>query len=119
MHAGLVAGGGVVRDPGADGGLDGGGQRPVLEERLIEEAEIVDDDVRACRGEAAHRIFEGQLAVAAAREEEARARRQVVDDLEERRALVATAPRTPRVGGDGDGRQVARRLRLRDMVDAV
>ena len=78
---GLVAGRGVVRDAGLHRGTDRRRDRPVLEVRLAEEPEIVDDHVRARGGEALDRLAHPE-AVGDAREEERRARRDVVHDLQ-------------------------------------
>src|SRR5204862_425064 len=51
-------------------------------------------------------------------EEELGAGREIMDDLEQRRALVAAARAAARIGGDGDRGQVASRLRVGGMIDA-
>ena len=83
--------GGVVRHPGGDRGAYRLGNRPVLEERLAEEAEIVDDDVGAGGGQALDRLDEGEVALDAAGEQQLGARRQVVDDLQHRPSLGPVA----------------------------
>ncbi len=114
---GLVAGRGVVRHAGLHRRTHRRRDRPVLEVRLAEEPEIVDDHVGARGGEALDRLDHPE-AVGDAREEERRARRDVVHDLEQRGTLVAAA--TPaRAGGNGHGGQVAALLRLLQVVDAV
>jgi len=107
MNVGLVSGRRVVRDAGFDRGLDRGAHRAVLEERLVEEAEVVDQDVRAGGGQAPHGVDEGHLAVAPAGEEEPGAGRQVVNDLQQRGSLVAASPPASRVVGHRDQREIA------------
>ena len=55
-----VARGGVERDPALHGGADRLRHRAVLEVRLVEELQIVDDDLGAGVGEAVHRLVEGE-----------------------------------------------------------
>src|SRR5439155_6752616 len=108
-----------VRHAAANDRLDRAAERAGLEERLLEEAEVVDDHVRAGGRQTSDGVDERHLAGAAAREEQPRAWRQVVDDLEERGALVAAASLAAGIGGDRDGWQIARGTSLRGMVHAV
>src|SRR5207245_8753759 len=100
-------------------GTDGERERSVGEERLVEVADVVGDHAGAGGRQAVDRVDEGEARGGALGEDELGAGGEVVDDLEQRRALVAAAPATARVGGDGDRGQVAGRLRARGVIDAV
>ena len=136
VGVGGVAGRREVRDAVRHGGVDRLRDHAVLEERLGQEADVVDDDVGALaaerlRGEPGHRVGEALLAgVPEGRAERQRgARRHVVDDLEHRRALVAAvvvqrAQLDLRQAGAGGGNVAGRRRRgdalhaVRDHADA-
>ena len=112
-----VARGGVIRDAALHGRADGLRHRTVLEVRLAEELQVVDDDLGAGVAETAHRLVESERAGDAAREEERRTGREVVHDPEDGRALGAApgaASRRHRHGGE-----IARGLGGRQRIETV
>jgi hypothetical protein len=115
---GLVPCGRVIRNPGRHRGVDGCGHGTILEVRLAEEPQVVDDHVRAGVDQA----LDGVDHVEAARrpaEQELRARCDVVHDLEECRAFVAGASLAAEVVRDLHVREIVRGLRILHAVDAV
>ena len=114
---GLVAGRRVIRDAALDGAPHRLGHGAVLEVRLAEEAEVVDDHVGARREEAVDRLDHLE-AVGRPGEEQLRARRDVVHDLEQSGTFVAAAAPAAAVGDRHVG-QVAALLRVAQVVDAV
>ena len=97
--------------------VDSPGDDVVLERRLPEVDDVVDDDVRPGRAQRLDVLGEPRLATERRREVQLGPRREVVHDLQHRRALVAL-PRLTRQHRH-PGRQVARRLPLGQAVGAV
>ena len=116
----LIAGRRVVGHAGLDRRPDRLSNHAVLEERLVEQADVIDDHLRAGVAEAGDGVDEGQLVAEPFGEEEGRTGREVVDDLEHGRPLVAAACGAPEPPGDARAcGHVAGDDRLRDVVDAV
>ena len=97
----------------------------VLEDRFCNIADVVDDDVGAGVAQRLDVRRELRLPVAPCREVQVGSRREVVDDLKHRRPFVVRLSLL-RLGRSGlprqhrhRGRQVARRLPLRERIDAV
>ncbi|MBK7472499.1 MAG: hypothetical protein IPI73_19640 [Betaproteobacteria bacterium] len=119
VEVAAVGGRGKVRDAGGGDGVDGLGDDPVLERRLVEEADVVDDD----GAPSLRRIGQVEDVLRETRprdnggEAQPRAGRQIVQDFEHRRAFVAAA----RLAGQNfhAGRQVAGRLPRGERVHAV
>jgi hypothetical protein len=112
----FVARGGEVEDAGGRDRVDRLRHDSVLEGRLVEVDDVVDDDVAPIGGQVEDVLREARLADARRRVAERRAGSEVMDDLEHRRAFVAGA-RLPRQ--HVDSRQVARRLHGRQRIDAI
>ena len=92
------------------------GDVAVLERRLDEVDDVIDDHLTAARGEVEDVLREPRHAAEGGGETERGARREVVDDLEHGGAFVAP-PLFPRQ--DIDRRQLAGRLRVGERLDAV
>src|SRR5262245_38110035 len=101
----------MVGNARLDGPLRGLRDGPGLEERFIDEEDVVDQDGCSCRPEAIDRVDHLE-AGARARKQESSSRSEVVHDLQYRGTLVATSPATTRIGRDDHARQVSRRLAL-------
>ncbi len=113
----LVAGRGEVERSRCGHGVDGLRDDAVLEDRLVEVEDVVDDDVAVVR-RVAERLDvrrEARFADVRRREEELRVGRDVVDDLEHRAALVRPAGE---VLHDGHGREVPERIARSGQVAA-
>ena len=113
-----VAGGTEMEAAVRDRVVDRPGRRVVLERAFGEVEDVVHDDVRPRLAERFDVRREPLLAAERGGEVEMRARRQIVDDLQHRRPLV---PVVARLAGQHRhvGRQVARRLPVRQRLDAV
>ncbi len=113
----LVAGRREVDDTGGRHRIDRLRHWIVLERRLVEVDDVVDDDVAAGCGQVEDVLREARLTGEGGRETEARTGCEVVDDLEHRRALVAAARLA---GQDVDRRrQVAACLQRSQRIDTV
>ena len=118
VFLGFVARGRVIRNPGRHRGVDGCCHGAILEVRLAEEPQVVDDHVRAGVDQALDRVDHIEAARRPA-EEKLRTGRNVVHDLEECRAFVAGALLAAEVVRDLHLGEIVRGLRSRHAVDAV